>query len=291
MGANQSQQHIINLSDTSYAKPTIMMGGGTKSASFVPDISNYKDLNLLLIIVTAITILDVIVLFFARYFPDWLGEPLNKWYDKFEFLAVLSDVLIIAIGFILAQVTYTHFFSEKYGWNVWIFLALLVGIQVVHDLIFYFGVIKPLPEGHNKMIDIFKEYAASGGWKILFGDAILMLGSALIAFALKDQSPFVIATAGIGALYTMPYILNTRWKGDKKEKFTAPVKQEQQEQQQAQQQQAQPRTAVEQVPQGQHLPAQPTMYGGDVIRTGAPHSPYAQDNPYFNEPVPASFYN
>lgn len=267
--------------------PTMtMMGGGTKSASFVPDISNYKDLNVLFVIITAITILDVIVLFFTRYFPDWLGEPLNKWYDKFEFLAVLSDVLIIAIGFILAQVSYTYFFSEKYGWNVWIFLALLVGIQLVHDLIFYFGIIKPLPEGHNKMIDVFKEYAASGGWKILVGDAILMLGSALIAFGLKDQSMFVVVTALIGALYTMPYILNTRWKGEKKEKFTAPLKQEQQPQQQAQ-----PRTVVEQVPQGQHLPQQPTVYGGDVIRTGPPHSPYAQDDPYFNEPVPASFYN
>ena len=79
------------------------MGGGTKAASFVPDISNYKDLNLLLIIVTAVTILDVIVLFFTRYFPDWLGEPLNKWYDEFQFLAVLSDVLIITIGFVLAS--------------------------------------------------------------------------------------------------------------------------------------------------------------------------------------------
>jgi hypothetical protein len=259
-----------------------MMGGGTKSASFVPDISNYKDLNLLVIIITAITILDVIVLFFTRYFPDWLGEPLNKWYDKFEFLAVLSDVLIIAIGFILTQVVYTHFFSEKYGWNVWIFLALLIGIQLVHDLVFYFGIIKPLPEGHNRMIDVFKEYAASGGAKILFGDSLLMLGSALIAFALKDQSPFVIAAAGIGALYTMPYILNTRWKEGKKEtkeKFVAPTVQQQ------------PKVAAEQVPQGQHLPAPPTVYGGDVIRTGPPHSPYAQDNPYFNEPVPASFYN
>ena len=260
------------------------MGGGTKAASFVPDISNYKDLNLLLIIVTAVTILDVIVLFFTRYFPDWLGEPLNKWYDEFQFLAVLSDVLIITIGFVLAQVAYTHFFAASHGWNVWIFLALLVGIQLVHDLIFYFGIIKPLPEGHNKMIDIFKEYADSAGGKILFGDAILMLGSALIAFALKDQSPFTIAAAGIGALYTMPYILNTRWKtGAKpvKEKFVATVKESQQ----------QPKVAVEQVPQGQHLPPPPTMYGGDVIRTGQPNSPYAQDNHYFNEPVPASFYN
>lgn len=265
--------------------PTMtMMGGGTKASSFVPDISNYKDLNLLVIIVTAITILDVIVLFFARYFPDWLGEPLNKWYDKFEFLAVLSDVLIIAIGFILTQVIYTHFFSQNYGWNVWIFLAILVGVQLVHDLIFYFGIIKPLPEGHNKMIDIFKEYADGAGGKILIGDAVLMLGSALIAFALKDQSPFTIAAAGISALYAMPYILNTRWKsGTKpvKEKFTATVKESQQ----------QPKVAVEQVPQGQHLPAPPTMYGGDVIRTGPPLSPYAQDSPYFNEPVPASFYN
>jgi hypothetical protein len=263
--------------------PTMtMMGGATKSSSFVPDISNYKDLNLLLIIITAITILDVIVLFFARYFPDWLGEPLNKWYDEFEFLAVLSDVLIIAIGFIITQVIYTHFFSATYGWNVWIFLAILVGVQLVHDLIFYFGIIKPLPEGHNKMIDIFKEYAKSAGGKILIGDAVLMLGSALIAFALKDQSPFTIAAAGITALYTMPYILNTRWKPEKKkEKFVATVAQSEQ----------QPKVAVQQVPQGQHLVESPTVYGGDVIRTGPMQSPYAQDNAYFNEPLPASFYN
>ena len=274
-----------NLTNPTPIITSTMMGGATKSASFVPDISNYKDLNLLVIIITAITILDVIVMFFARYFPDWLGEPLNKWYDEFQFLAVLADVLIIAIGFVLAQVVYTNYFSATYGWNVWIFLAILVGIQLIHDLIFYFGVIKPLPEKHNRMIDIFKEYAKSAGGKILFGDAILMLGSALIAFALKDQSPFTIAIAGIGALYTMPYILNTRWKNTskkvEKENFVATVKQSEQ----------QPKVAVQQVTQGQHLPESPTVYGGDVIRTGPINSPYAQDNPYFNEPVPASFYN
>lgn len=154
----------------------------------------------------AILIVDVIVLFFTRYFPQVLGRPLNTWYDRFGLLAVLSDVTIIAIGFWLAR----WLFGLLGGGSLWTFLGLLVTVQAVHDILFYVGVILPIPRGHNAMIDVFKDYAASGGAKILFGDAGLMLASAAVFLGLERLSEPLVWGAGLLTLYTLPYILLTK---------------------------------------------------------------------------------
>lgn len=159
------------------------------------------------LLLVSILALDTIVLFLTRYFPGWLGLPLNKWYTKFGLLAVISDVTIIAIGFALARWVYNTWFS---GQGLWVFLGLLVAIQAVHDILFYLGVILPLPRGVNAMMDVFKEYAASGGGKIIVGDAVLMLGSAAIFLGLERLPASGQWFVGILTAYALPYILYTR---------------------------------------------------------------------------------
>ena len=271
-------------------------GGGRPLSSSVPDISNWKDPNLFATIVVSVLIIDTIVLFFTRYFPDTLGKPLNQWYDQFQLSAVISDVGIIVIGFVLAQLLYTYFFAPTHGWNVWIFLALLVGVQVLHDLFFYFAVIQPLPKGHNEMIDTMKSYAKGGGAMIILGDALLMLASAAMAMALKDQSIPTLLFAGLGVAYTVPYILTTRWetnsaKKPKKEEEKEPsptplLKQEVQSQMPPQQQQQQ----VRQQSHEQQMDHRDMSFGNPqaAFRTGMPPPPFAQDMP--SEPIPSNFY-
>jgi hypothetical protein len=173
------------------------------------DITNPEDAKDWWYILLAILIVDVVVIFLAKYLPDILGESINLWYERFGLNAVISDVLIIAIGFFIARYAYTHFMPASYGFNLWYFLAILVLVQLVHDLFFYVAIIKPIPQGHNRMIDVFKRYS-SGGVKILLSDAAMMIASALIAMSLKEGGPEVYAGVSLLTVYTLPYILETK---------------------------------------------------------------------------------
>jgi hypothetical protein len=173
------------------------------------DITNPEDAQDWWYILIAILIVDVVVIFLTKYLPDILGEPINLWYERFGLNAVISDVLIIALGFFMARYAYTYFVPASYGFNLLYFLAILVGIQLVHDLFFYFAIIKPIPQGHNRMIDVFKRYS-SGGVKILLSDAAMMIASALIAMSLKEGGTEVYAGLSLLTVYTLPYILETK---------------------------------------------------------------------------------
>jgi hypothetical protein len=159
------------------------------------------------LLLLAILVVDVAVLFLTRYRPDWMGMPLNKWYTKFGALAVLSDVTIIAIGFALARWIYNTWFA---GRGLTWFLGVLVIVQAIHDILFYVGLIRPFPRGVNAMMDVFKEYAASGGSKIIVGDAGLMLGSAAVFMGLERLPVAGQWFVALLTLYALPYILYTR---------------------------------------------------------------------------------
>ena len=174
----------------------------------LPNISNYKDLSNIPYYILGILFVDVAVLFLVRYFGVG-GKSLNAWYDKFGLQAVIADVFIILIGFVIAQYVYTHYIMPSYGWNPMIFLILVVFIQIIHDLAFYYFIILPIPIGHNAMIDMYKLYAKENGFQIIVGDAMLMIASALVTFFLKYLPNYASASICILTVYTMPYILNT----------------------------------------------------------------------------------
>jgi len=177
-----------------------------------PDIGNYKNVYDLLYILIAVLIVDVAVIFLVRYSPEIFGQILNRWYDTFGLNAVIADVLIIFIGFIIARYIYTSYVKVKFAdgkWCPYKFVGTLVGVQLVHDLLFYYGVVNQLPRGHNSMIDMFKDYSA-GGPKILAGDAAMMIASAGIAMLLKSQPSHVVASISALVAYIVPYILYTK---------------------------------------------------------------------------------
>ena len=164
-----------------------------------------RDGNWTLLLV-AILIVDVVVMMFSRH-TGLLGRPLNVWYDRFGLSAVISDVFIIAIGFWLARWIYTTWFAGRgLAW----FLGILVIVQAIHDILFFVGVIRPFPRGLNAMMDVFKDYAASGGAKIIAGDAGLMLASAGVFMAMERLSaPWQVAV-GLLTVYALPYALTTK---------------------------------------------------------------------------------
>ena len=177
------------------------------------NIGNYKYLWDLLYIFLAILAVDVIVIFMTRFFPEVFGQNLNRWYDLFGLNAVIADVGIIFIGFLLARYLYTEYLKDKFAegkWSPLIFTGGLLGIQLIHDLAFYFGIIKQVPRGHNAMMDVFKDYAESGGAKILFGDALMCIASVGGSIILKQQPMHLVALFGSLVAYALPYILYTK---------------------------------------------------------------------------------
>jgi len=161
-------------------------------------------------LVVAVIVVDLVVLFLIRYFPDFFGKDINVWYNEFGVNAVIADVLSIVLGFLIAQLVYRTFVFPHIGWSLPVFVAVLLAIQVTHDLLFYYGVIQPIPAGHNGMIDVFKAYAASGQGRILVADAAMMVGSALIASTLAGLPVSATLFVGSLAIYAIPYILTTR---------------------------------------------------------------------------------
>jgi hypothetical protein len=174
------------------------------------DISEYENIYDWVYIVVGVILVEIIVLFLVRYFPEFFGKYVNVWYNRFKLSAVMSDIFIILVGFAISRYIYSEWIYPNYDWSPLYFTATTVATQLVHDLLFYVGVIRPLPTGENAMIDVMKDYAHECGAKILAADSLMVIGSSVFAMLLKGSSPHVVASLAILSTYMIPYILEKK---------------------------------------------------------------------------------
>jgi hypothetical protein len=174
------------------------------------DISDYGEMTDFIYIVIAVLLVDVLLLFLIRFFPGFFGKSINVWYNRFKLNAVIADVGIIVIGFALARYIYSEYIYPTYDWNALYFTLTTVVTQILHDIGFYFGVVKPIPAGHNAMIDIFKVYGEEVGVKGIATDSAMMILSSGLAMLLKSAPAHVTGLVGMIGLYIVPYLLETR---------------------------------------------------------------------------------
>ena len=153
-------------------------------------------------LLTATAWVDFAVIVLSKFFP--LTKALGTWYSKFGLVAIGSDILIIVLGIALAM-----FLAPGIsGWNL---VALSVTIQVIHDVLFYVGIIRGVPAGQNAIIDLFKQYAAEGSWKIIVADSAMVASSVLLMEYLNNNLPLEYTQfLGILAVYSLLYILYTK---------------------------------------------------------------------------------
>jgi hypothetical protein len=155
----------------------------------------------LLSITSAVVWIEFVTIILIKVFN--LGKAVQKWYLQFGAVAVLSDVLVIVLGILLAQFLVPDASTEL--------LALVsIGIQLVHDYLFYVFVILGVPKGQNSMIDLFKDYAAENSYKILLADSAMIGGSVLLAGVFEDMRPDIITFLGLLATYSLTYIIYTK---------------------------------------------------------------------------------
>jgi len=191
-------------------QPQTTATANPKGKSTWADISEYEEINDWGYIFLGILVSELILLFLIRLFPELFGKYLNIWYNRFKFGAVIADVFIIALVIGLSRYIYTEFIYPKHDWSALYFTGLTLVLQLLHDFLFYMGVIQQVPKGHNAMIDVMKEYASSGGWTTVAGDSVLTLSSVALAMIFKGMDAHAATFLGILTIYAIPYILETR---------------------------------------------------------------------------------
>lgn len=171
------------------------------------DISEYEELNDWYFLVVAVLIIEVVTLAAIRFFPSFFGKAVNVWYNRFNLNAVASDMLIILLGFGLSRYIYSEWIYPKYDWNPLYFTGLSVVIQVVHDALFYLGIVTQIPVGSNSIIDLLKGYGQEVGAKAILADSVMMTGTSLATMALKSAAPHLVLFVGLLSAYAIPFVL------------------------------------------------------------------------------------
>ncbi len=174
------------------------------------DISEYEEMPDWYFLAVAVILVEVVTIAAVRFFPSFFGKGVNVWYNRFSITAVLGDITIILLGFGLARYIYTEWIYPKFDWNPLYFTGLSVAIQVVHDALFYLGIVTQVPAGSNAIIDLLKSYGQEVGAKAILADSIMMTGTSLLAMTLKTAAPHLILFLGLLGIYTVPFLLAKR---------------------------------------------------------------------------------
>ena len=186
-----------------------MDGGGTSELFVLGDIGNYKNVDDFAPIVSASLIGMNFAVTLSR-FGSMGGFSMNAYFDTFGLEGILANTSFLVIMFQLTRWAYTTFYtSGERPWSPFVFVCILISIEFLHDLIFYYGPLKSIPAGKNDMIDALKRYAAENGSRALAGHAAFLIFVAVIAMFLKE-STFVFTFIVISVtLYMLPFMITT----------------------------------------------------------------------------------
>jgi hypothetical protein len=173
----------------------------------LPDIRNPFNTSFYLPIFTASSVVDTLGLFVWRYTSEPTA-PINKWYDEFGLAAYTADILSIMLGLVLTQLVSVWIGGP---WNPAIFCALSVVVQLAHDLFFGNVVVPLFPKGHNRVMDLMKEYVKikfPAG--ILIVDAIYMISASLLTMLFVKLGSFATWFTLLWTIYIGMYAIYTK---------------------------------------------------------------------------------
>ena len=130
------------------------------------------------------------------------GKALTLWYKKFTLGAVIADVLILVIGFIIAYYIYNYFFKT---YNIFLFILIVIIVQLIHDSLF--GLIISNYTGNSEILKVFKMYIKEINYKILLVDASMLVSTVLLErlFSSTNQTNNILIL--IGLVYLTPYLV------------------------------------------------------------------------------------
>jgi hypothetical protein len=187
-----------------------MEGGG--SSIYLSDISDYHNIDDLYTIINS-SFFSITLLLVATRIGNLGGLSLNTYFDIFGVEGVLSNTMLITIIFQVTRYFYTVLYAKAdKSWSPFVFICGLVVVQILHDILFYYGVINLLPSGKNDMIDILKQYSKENSTAAIGGHSGLFILTALVAMIMNDMDMISKAVLFGIILYSLPYILSIVYK-------------------------------------------------------------------------------
>jgi hypothetical protein len=183
-----------------------MEGGG--SSIYLSDIGDYRNIDDFYGIISA-SLFTLTLSLTATRIGNLGGLSLNTYFDIFGIEGVLANIALITLIFQLARYFYTILYAKAdKSWSPFVFICALVVIQILHDILFYYGVLSVLPSGKNDMIDVLRQYAKENSTPAIGAHSALIITTALVAMIVNDMDTISkIILFGI-ILYTLPYILS-----------------------------------------------------------------------------------
>lgn len=164
-----------------------------------------------LIFLCGLLIIEFLLLLTFRAFPNFWGDTINVWYDKFGLVAIMLDLLIVLIGFWITQWLYKKIFGEN-AFTLWKFILLFLAVQIIHDFLFYFIVIRT-SKGTNGIIDLMLNYGKKHGVLTIVGDSLMVILAVLMSYGLLSMNlefgSYVIIL--LSTLYFIGYLLYQKW--------------------------------------------------------------------------------
>jgi hypothetical protein len=161
---------------------------------------------------TALFIVEAFLLTSFRLFPKFWGSLINVWYDKFSLVAVMLDMGIVLIGFWITQQLYPYVFGSSVKFALWKFIVLFLCIQIIHDVLFYFLILKN-SNGSNAIFDLINSYGSKHGLYTILGDSLMVVLAICLAWIILNND-IKISTYIIFILlsaYFIGYLLYMKW--------------------------------------------------------------------------------
>lgn len=183
-------------------------GGGLDLQIKLHDIGDYTDVDDFRSIISGSFVAINMALALGRM-GALKSVSFNSYFDTFGLEGILANTSLAVLVIQVARFLYTRFYSVGgRPWSPLVFFAIVGSVQVIHDLLFYFGAINILPSGMNEMIDALKAYAKENGSRAVGGHAIFIIVASLFAMLTKDISflnQFIIVTL---TFYLLPFIIS-----------------------------------------------------------------------------------
>lgn len=165
------------------------------------------------ILSSTLLVLAILIISF-RYMSSW-GKGINNWYNTFGISAVMLEVSLAGLIFLVGRWAYDRYVRPKMNdeWSLGAFIGTLVGVQLFHNLAFGYLVVKMTPTGENGMLDVLRQISAAEPFKAISGHStILIVAAAFLASMLKAAPKALQVGTGLLGAYAIPYALTTREK-------------------------------------------------------------------------------
>jgi len=161
---------------------------------------------------TATLVIETFILFLFRFTRSPLtGKSINNWYNNIGIMAILLDIVSFLIGFYLSKFLYEYLLKNKYisrENEFYKFLGLVLLIQIVHDLGFYFTVIQNTKYGMNRIIDELKDYAKIVKVGAVIGDSFMyLIATPLLYYVIANNRSDINIFTNLVCIYLLGYFL------------------------------------------------------------------------------------